>query len=198
MSSNATELKAHLRLKLRAESQRCSCADRATASAQICQRVQEQDFWKGARAVLFYFPLREEPDIHPLFAVALAEGKNAAFPRYCQQDGHYETCEVLDLDRDLQTGTFGIPEPAARCPIFDPKRLDLVLVPGVGFALSGIRLGRGKGYYDRLLAQIPGFKCGLAFEWQVAVEIPAESHDICVDCILTPARCHMVAEQRGR
>jgi 5-formyltetrahydrofolate cyclo-ligase len=196
MSPKASELKAQLRLKLRSEAQRFSPADRAAASTRICQRLIEQDIWKRARSVLFYFPMREEPNIHPLFATALGEGKTAALPRYFPPAGHYEACEVRDLDHDLQPGAFGIYEPAPWCPIFDLKKLDLALVPGVGFALSGFRLGRGKGYYDRLLAEIPGFKCGVAFEWQVAIEIPAESHDICVDCILTPTRWHKVAGWR--
>lgn len=196
MSANPAELKAQLRRGLREEAKRFSPAECATASARICQRLTEQSVWKRAQSVLFYFPMSDEPDIHCLFRTALDAGKAAAFPRYSPTHQHYVACQVHNLERDLRPGTFGIHEPAAECPIFDRKKLDLVLVPGVGFALNGFRLGRGKGYYDRLLAEMSGFKCGVAFEWQLAVEIPAESHDICLDCILTPTRWHEVTGRR--
>jgi len=61
-------------------------------------------------------------------------------------------------------------------------------VPGLGFDLSGHRLGRGRGYYDRLLAGIAGVKCGVAFDPQVVAQIPAERHDVNMNFILTPTR----------
>ena len=196
MSLDPARLKTELRLKLREEARQFSPADRAAASAQICQRLQERAVWKEARSILFYHPMPDEPDVHPLFASALAEGKTAVLPRYSTVRGDYEACQVRDLERDLQLGAFAIREPVSACSIFDLKKLDFVLVPGVGFSLNGQRLGHGKGYYDRLLAQISGRKCGVAFDWQVAVEIPTELHDIRVDCILTPTRWHETAGKR--
>ncbi len=189
-------LKAELRRKLRSEAGRFSAAERAAASLQICQRLKEQPVWKQAKAILFFSPLPDEPDIHPLLLEALAAGKAAVLPRYSAGQGHYEACQVRDLDRELQTGAFGVREPVSACPIFDLKKLDLALVPGVGFVFDGFRLGRGKGYYDRLLAETAGFKCGVAFDWQLAVDIPAEPHDIRLDGILTPTRWHEVAGWR--
>ena len=192
MIGNPAELKAQLRRTLREEAKRFSPAERATASAQMCELLIQRSVWKRAQSVLFYYPMPDEPDIHCLFKAALEGGKACAFPRYSPADQHYVACQVYNTDRDLRLGTFGIHEPAPECPIFDRKKLDLVLVPGVGFALNGFRLGRGKGYYDRLLVELAGFKCGMAFEWQLAVEIPTESHDIRLDCILTPTHWHEV------
>ncbi|MEO7298989.1 MAG: 5-formyltetrahydrofolate cyclo-ligase, partial [Verrucomicrobiota bacterium] len=56
------------------------------------------------------------------------------------------------------------------------------------FDLTGRRLGRGKGFYDRLLAEIPGTKCGVCFDEQIVEEIPTESHDVRMDYVLTPTR----------
>lgn len=189
--------KAALRRELRDEDQRFSPAEHALASAQICQRLEEENIWRRAQSILFYYPRPDEPDTHRLFAAAIVQGKAAALPRYSSKDGHYLACLVGDLEKDLRPGAFGIQEPNSRCPIFDLKKLDLVLVPGIGFAPSGFRLGRGKGYYDRLLAEIAGIKCGLAFDWQMTIEIPTESHDICLDCILTPTRRHLVTGRYG-
>ena len=65
---------------------------------------------------------------------------------------------------------------------------DLILVPGIGFDAIGNRLGRGKGYYDRLLSITQGYKCGIGFEEQLVEEIPAAEHDIKMDCVITPQR----------
>jgi 5-formyltetrahydrofolate cyclo-ligase len=54
--------------------------------------------------------------------------------------------------------------------------------------MDGRRLGRGKGYYDRLLAAVRGAKCGVAFDQQVVSEIPVEPHDILMNFTLTPTR----------
>ena len=71
------------------------------------------------------------------------------------------------------------------------NRLDLVLVPGVAFDAQGRRLGRGKGFYDRLLAKVRGHKCGVAFDVQIVSGLPEEPHDVRVDSILTPSRWHL-------
>jgi 5-formyltetrahydrofolate cyclo-ligase len=84
-------------------------------------------------------------------------------------------------------------EPNATCAQLDLKLLDLLLVPGLGFAIAGQRLGRGGGYYDRLLTKAGGFKCGVAFDWQVVANLPLEPHDVLLNCILTPTRWLEVA-----
>ena len=58
-------------------------------------------------------------------------------------------------------------------------------MPGVGFDASGNRLGRGKGYYDRLLRQMPTvYKLGMCFDFQKIEAVPTDQHDICMDEIL--------------
>jgi 5-formyltetrahydrofolate cyclo-ligase len=70
----------------------------------------------------------------------------------------------------------------------------LVLAPGVGFDAAGGRLGRGRGFYDRLLAHISGIKCGVAFDPQLVERIPMERHDARMNCILTPTRWLEISE----
>jgi len=189
--------KADLRRKLRAIAREHSAAERARDSSAVCERLRMQRVWREARAILFYHPMADEPDIQPLIAEALDAGKIAGLPRYSADEGRYEACEVRDLALDLRPGNYGIHEPSSECSIFDLKKLDLILAPGIGFALNGLRLGRGKGYYDRLLADTPAFKCGVAFDWQLAVEISSEPHDIRLNSIVTPTRWHEVTGPRA-
>jgi 5-formyltetrahydrofolate cyclo-ligase len=127
----------------------------------------------------------------------LNAGKIVTLPRYGASEDQYVACQIKDTRRDLGPGRFGILEPLDSCPTFDLNRLDFSLVPGLGFTLSGYRLGRGKGYYDRLLAKVPGVKCGVAFAWQAPVELVPEAHDIRLDYILTPALWHPVRGEGG-
>jgi 5-formyltetrahydrofolate cyclo-ligase len=195
MSNPAPGLKAALRLKVRAEMAKHSAAERAEASRRICIRLRDNPIWQNAKAVLLFAPLADEPDVSPLMSEAIALGKTLGLPRYLPDSGEYQIGRVGDLSSGLYPGQFGVFEPSASCPSVEVKHLDLVLVPGVAFSLAGGRLGRGRGFYDRLLAVVPGFKCGVAFDWQVAIEVPMEPHDIRVNCVLTPSRWHEVASQ---
>ena len=192
MNANADGQKAAIRHELRKAVKALSPEQRARDSALLRRLLVDQPRWAAARAVLFYFPMGAEPDIWPLGALAVAEGKAVVLPQYLAERGHYVGCAVHDLAGDLVPGRFGILEPAAHCPVFNLKQLDLALAPGIGFTLDGGRLGRGKGYYDRLLAEIPGFKCGVAFDCQMATSLPLEPHDVRLNCILTPTRWHPV------
>ena len=73
---------------------------------------------------------------------------------------------------EIVTGKFGIREPAATCAEIPFDRFDLALVPGVAFDGSGHRLGRGLGFYDRLLEKVSGVKCGVCLDGQLLEKIP--------------------------
>ena len=190
---NVEDQKSELRRVLRAEGKRHSAEERTALSLALCKMVEAQPAWNAAKAVLFYMPMNDEPDVRRLMEKALADGKIIALPRYSGVDGRYLACGIKDLRAELHPGAYGIAEPVAACPVMELNKLDFLLIPGVGFSLNGRRLGRGKGHYDRLLAETPGQKCGVAFDWQVTVEVPTERHDISLDCIVTPTRWHVVA-----
>jgi 5-formyltetrahydrofolate cyclo-ligase len=188
VTPSVQERKGALRRQLREVLSALDPRERAAASAAACARLAGQPAWRGARSVLAYCPLPGELDIESAARAALAEGKQLAVLRYEPGRGAYAAYRIADWERDLVPGAFGIREPAAGCPPADMMRLDFVLVPGLGFSADGRRLGRGKGYYDRVLAQVRGLTCGVAFDQQVVDEIPTEPHDVHLDCILTPTR----------
>jgi 5-formyltetrahydrofolate cyclo-ligase len=194
MTDTLTAQKALLRKQIRGALQKISPAARNVMSAQVRDRLKEQAIWKNAGSVLFFAPLPDEPDVWPLWEDALAGKKIAALPRFDSASHGYVACRVQNLRSEIATGQFGIREPGANCVEISLNRLDLVLVPGVGFDLQGRRLGRGRGFYDRLLADVGGIKCGIAFAEQIAGEIPAGPQDIRMNFILTPTRCVEIAD----
>ncbi len=184
--------KRDLRRQMRTEAASCPPEEMAEASARICRRLTEQAIWRRAGSVLLYMPILGEPDVRPLIREALKAGKLAALPRFVGPPQHYAGCRIPDADVPLVPGPFGILEPGVEYPAVDVKQLDLLLVPGLAFTVDGCRLGRGKGYYDLLLAGVPGAKCGVAFDWQILSRLPLEPHDVLLDYILTPTRWHQV------
>ena len=124
----------------------------------------------------------------PLLETALADGKIVALPRFDLGTNRYVAHQIKDPVLDVESGKFGIREPKQYCQLVPLNRLDITLVPGVAFDLRGRRLGRGKGFYDQLLAGISGKTCGVGFDEQIVAEIPVEPHDIHLNCILTPTR----------
>lgn len=192
MSEADRNRKAELRGEIRAKLKAMSLDERVTASSDIRGWLVDQAAWKSSKAIMAFVPTTHEPDIWPAVIEALASGKQLSLLRYSPDGDRYVPCLIRDPSRDLQRGQYGILEPGPHCPIFDLMRLDLALVPGIGFTLNGGRLGRGKGYYDRLLAEVPALKCGVAFDCQIANEFPLEPHDVQLNCILTPTRWQLV------
>jgi 5-formyltetrahydrofolate cyclo-ligase len=72
------------------------------------------------------------------------------------------------------------------------SEIDLWLIPGLAFSPDGIRLGRGGGYYDRLLAGTSGTKAGILYECQLMPDIPFESHDICMNILVMENKTLMI------
>lgn len=161
---------------------------RAEASAAAARRLLDQSEWKNSKSVLLYIPLEGEVDLLACAAEARRAGKLLALPRYLPDQAIY--CAALHQGEmmDLKKGPFGVLEPPVNAPVVPLNRLDLVLVPGLGFDPAGRRLGRGKGFYDRLLAEAAGVKCGVAMDEQIVPELPEEPHDVAMNFILTPTQ----------
>jgi len=180
--------KARIREEVRKRLEKVSVQDRANAAVRVCELLASQLVWQKAASVLLYAPTPDELDIWCLGELALRQGKLLALPLYVPSNDCYGARQIEDLQQDLGVGRYGIREPRSSCKTVTLKQLDLILVPGVAFDLRGRRLGRGKGYYDRLLAAIRGHKCGVAFDEQIVLRVPVEPHDSDVNCILTPTR----------
>ncbi len=186
MNSALTNSKSDLRKKIRLSLEKISPAVRAVESIELCERLEPQ--LRSARTILFFAPLADELDIWPLLEKLVAAGKICALPAFVAASQSYSARRVLHLADDIVPGKFGVCEPAVSCPELPLGNFDLILVPGVAFDITGNRLGRGRGFYDRLLANAGGIKCGVVYDFQLLETIPAEPHDAQVHYIFTPAR----------
>ena len=144
----------------------------------------------AARVVLVTLPFGSEWDTRPLARAALASGKTLVVPRVNGATRMLELHAIGDITADVTPGYQGIPEPLPTLPRVDAATIDWVLVPGVAFSPDGRRLGYGGGYYDRLMTLLrPAIpRVAGAFDAQIAERIPAASHDLSVDMIVTESR----------
>jgi 5-formyltetrahydrofolate cyclo-ligase len=186
MMLTTADSKIALRQKIRAQLGKISPSVRAVESIGLCERLQAQI--PSAHTILFFAPLPDELDIWPVLELSLALGTNCALPFFDAEKKNYGAKLLKNLAADIVTGKFGVREPLSSCAEIPLAKFDLVLVPGVAFDLAGNRLGRGQGFYDRLLEEISGVKCGVGYDFQVLEKIPAEPHDAKVDFIFTPSR----------
>ena len=184
---NIQESKNELRSKIRTRLEKISPAVRAVESIELCERLKAQI--PSAHTILFYAPLPDELDIWSVLELSLALGTNCALPFFDTEKKSYGAKLLKNLAADIVPGKFGVREPAAHCSEIPLDKFDLVLVPGMAFDLSGNRLGRGQGFYDRILSAASGVKCGIGYDFQLVEKIPTEEHDAKVRFILTPNRC---------
>ena len=175
------EKKARLRQEMRFRLKQLDPAFREQASREICRCIRKSDVWAASRKILFYAALPSEPDLSPLLLMALQEGKTCVFPKVAG--------DVLELYRvteptDLQKGAYGIWEPVTGTRV-EPVSIGLALIPGLAFDRAGFRLGRGRGFYDRLLPGMQGRTTGCCFTFQMQEELPVLEHDARLELLVT-------------
>ncbi len=187
--TNVIELKRALRGELRERLRAADPARLLAESEAICTRLLAQPDFLAARAILGYHPLPTEPDLRPALGGEAAAGRDrvVCLPRWAAARAEYEPA-LVPANGQLVEGPFGVPEPPAAAPAVDWERLDLVLVPGLAFDRRGWRLGRGRGFYDRILVRARhARRWGVAFDDQVVVDVPHEPHDSNLDLLVTPS-----------
>jgi 5-formyltetrahydrofolate cyclo-ligase len=125
-------------------------------------------------------------DTTPLVLQAWRDHKRVLAPKVSWEQRRMLPIQIDSLSDDLSESALGIREPADGVPI-PLADIDMVVVPGIGFDLSGNRLGRGRGFYDRFLAHRDwaGIACGLALEDQVMQAVPVSEHDMKVQMLVT-------------
>ena len=146
----------------------------AQLSLPVLERLRP--LLREPQVILAYYALPDEVDTHPILNELVAEGKTVLLPKVLDDTS-------MELRRytgpqDLCVGAYHIMEPTG-ASFTDLAQIDLALIPGLAFDAQGHRLGRGKGYYDRLLPRLVHARLqGICFPFQLLDNIPAEPHDI--------------------
>ena len=167
-----------LRAQIKALKASFTAEQRATASKAALKKLEQQPFFKQAQTVLLYWSLPEEVETQA-FAEKWAMEKIILLPAMVEDKIQ---ARLFTSKEDMETGAFGIVQPIGEA--FTGK-IDLTIIPGIAFDQKGNRLGRGKGFYDRFLADFPGLKCGLCWDFQLLEHIPHETFDVKMDVIVT-------------
>lgn len=157
-------------------------------SYKIACRLFEQKDWLGAHSIGITVSKYPEVDTYHIIHKAWELGKRVAVPK-CVPEKKRLTFRTLTDFSQLESVFYGLLEPIPeKTKEVQAIQLDLLIVPGLAYTKTGLRLGFGGGYYDRFLSDYSGKTLSLAFNEQIISDIPVKDHDIPVAKIITPDR----------
>lgn len=150
------------------------------ASSQIFNRLEKLSEFNQSCVILAYHSLMDEVFTHATIK-RWSKNKTVLLPKVVGDDLELRK---YSSDDDLKIGSYGIMEPCGELWT-DYSAIDLAVIPGVAFDKEGNRLGRGKGYYDRLLPKLSCTKIGVCYPEQLLDFIPVDEHDISMDIVVS-------------
>lgn len=153
--------------------------EKMAAADEVFDRLERTAAFMMADKILMYHSLPDELSTRR-FLDKWHDRKHFFLPRV-----NGVNLDIIPYDESrLELGSFHIEEPTGDA-CADPAELELIVVPAVAFDRSGNRLGRGKGFYDRLLKETCATKIGVGYEFQLLDSLPAEEHDVPMDYVIT-------------
>ena len=183
MEEQFLQEKSRLRKFYAARRRELSITERQGYDREICAKIRSLPAYKAAECVAFFVAWGAEPDLSVLF-----REKRAFLPRFSAELEGYEMVEITDWEKDLIPGKYGIPEPVPELPAADRDLIRekmLFMVPAVACTPAGTRLGRGGGFYDRLLAGVKNAPVAVVYSCQIAPFIPRAGHDCSMGTVVT-------------
>lgn len=182
------------RLSLKEEKLRVRCELKETAAAfsksyvseasrAVCDKVLQRSEFRKASVIFGYLSFRNEISVDGVLEEALRLGKTVAVPWIVSQTEM--KAALLHSLYNLPLDRYGIrtaPEPVT---LIEPETIDLILVPGTGFSVTGHRMGRGAGFYDRFLTRVRGFRLGITCDKLLRDGIPVDKCDQPVEALVT-------------
>lgn len=156
-------------------------------SDDVMERLLEHPEYKKSKKILFYWSMDDEVFTKQTVIQAYNEGKEVYLPVV---EGDNLRIRLFEGAAAMVAGeSFAIPEPSNESPEVFIDDIDLVVVPGVAFDAQCSRMGRGKGYYDRLLSAATKegrpYTIGVCFDSQLVPKVPVEECDKPLDCVIS-------------
>lgn len=169
---------------------------RCLFNQQIQNNLLKTKIFQKSINIAFYIPTHNEVDVLPLVEIAWQQKKNCYFPILQETENNQKTGFLLfglcNQHTLLRKNKYGISEPTLNTPQIEANKLDLVIVPVVGFDKNNNRLGFGSGYYDRtfafkkqLLQSTKPYLIGVAYDFQRFENLPTKDWDVKMDLIIT-------------
>ncbi len=163
--------------------------EKAEAAQSVFDRLEQMAAFMMADRLLMYHSLPDELSTRD-FLGKWSGRKHFFLPRV-----NGVNLDILPYEQTrLHLGAFEIEEPDGN-DLTDIADIELIIVPAVAYDRHGNRVGRGKGYYDRMLAGSRATKVGVGYDFQLIDDaIDTDSHDVPVDIVITQS--HTVIRRR--
>lgn len=179
MQSHPTMDKEDIRRRVKARKSMLTEIERIASARNVFDKLEKLAAFAMSNRILIYNSLPDELSTRE-FIDRWVDTKEFFLPRVNGID-----LDILPYDRQrMHIGAFRIEEPSGD-DIHDPESLEMIIVPAVAYDRNGNRVGRGKGFYDRLLRKTKALRVGVAYDFQLVDEIEIEAHDIPVDIVIT-------------
>lgn len=184
--------KERIRNRVKAQKSLLTRNEKLQAAAAVFSQLEKEAAFLLSDKILMYHSLADELSTVE-FIGRWHEKKNFFLPRV-----NGVNLEILPYEESrLELGAFHIEEPTGNDTV-PVEEIEMIVVPGIAFDGTGNRVGRGKGYYDRLLAHTKAYKVGVGYDFQYVEEgIEAEVHDIKVDMVITQSH-RVVIKNKSR
>ncbi|MDP8258420.1 MAG: 5-formyltetrahydrofolate cyclo-ligase [Candidatus Aadella gelida] len=180
--------KSELRKEITRRLQDQDPVSRGINSRKIQEKVLSSEIFQTCKTVMTYVSLTTEVSTELINEETFKLGKRVAVP-YMEPTEETIIASKLTAIKNLEKGPFGIFQPRRDLvEEIPPEEIDLILVPAIAYGKNNMRLGRGKGCYDKFLARCALSRTptiGLAFRFQVIEELPSDPHDRPVSLVIT-------------
>ena len=172
-------MKKALRIEIKKKIAELNPNEKLHLSEIILSKIEQLPEFEKAKNMLLFWSLPDEVITHD-FLDKWHKHKCLLLPAV---NGNELELRYYKGNENLKTGSFQIQEPQGEL-FTDWDKIDMILVPGVAFDRNQNRLGRGKGYYDKLLPKVSGIKIGVCFPCQLVETIPCQEWDIKMDKVI--------------
>lgn len=197
MSHDIEHAKRALRAELRERRQLLSDAQREAAASAIAERLDSLVEELGARSVSCFLSTTAEPGTREFVAGAVRRGIRVLLP-ITRADGLLDWAVATD-DGEVAEGLFGLPEPTGE--VLSPMAVndvDLMIIPAAAVDRTGMRMGWGRGYFDKTLGSME--KCppvyAVVYDSEILDSLPREVHDQPVTGVVTPTQTLILSPTR--
>lgn len=156
-------------------------------SEKVISRLTETKEYIDAKNIFVFVSTEKEVFTHNFIKNSINSGKNIYIP-HVNNENKTMGAALLSNFSDLEMGFYNILSlPDSKAKIVEPKKIDLIIVPGLIFGKNFYRIGYGGGYYDKYLSQndLKSVNLGVCFEFQILDEVEFEVFDVPVDKIIT-------------